>query len=94
MRFDYAVLLTALVIAPVCAEHVKDSNERYVVNSMPSIDRADCDGGSLHSSGDDNDRGSGGGGCADRRRMVGGWWGVFGGGGGRMRVRRCWGEGR
>jgi hypothetical protein len=76
MRFRSAVLLTALVIAPVCTERIKDSNEHHVVDSMLSADSVDCGGGGLRSGGNNGD---GGGGCDTiRRRTVGGvavgWW--------------------
>ncbi len=70
MRFRSAVLLAALVIAPVCAERIKDSDKRHVVNSTLSADGVDCGGGGLRSGGDNGD---GGGGCdIIRRRRVGG----------------------
>jgi hypothetical protein len=76
MRFRSAVLLAALAIAPVCAERIKDSNKRHVLNSMLSADGMDCGGGSLRSGGDN---GNGGGGCDTIRRRTGGgvavgWW--------------------
>jgi hypothetical protein len=76
MRFHSAVLLAALAIAPVCAERIKDSNERHVVDSTLSADGVDCGGGGLHSGGDN---GNGGGGCDTIRRrtpggVVVGWW--------------------
>ncbi len=54
MRFHHAFLLTALVITPVCAERIKVSDERGIVDSTLS---AVGGGGGLRSSG-----GSGGGG--------------------------------
>jgi hypothetical protein len=59
MRFRSAVLLAALAIAPVCAERIKDSNERPVVDSMLSTDGVDCSGGGLCSGGDKADGGRG-----------------------------------
>ena len=38
MRFRTVVLLSALAIAPVCAERIKVSNERHVIDSMLSVD--------------------------------------------------------
>jgi hypothetical protein len=78
MRFHSAVLLAALVIAPVCAKRIKYSDERHVVDSTLSADGVDCGGGGLRSSGDNGD---GGGSCDTiRRRTAGGlavgWWRV------------------
>jgi hypothetical protein len=76
MRFRSAVLLAALAIAPVCAERIKDSDERHVVDSTLSAEGVDCVCGGLRSGGDNGD---GGGGCdIIRRRTTGGvavgWW--------------------
>jgi hypothetical protein len=76
MRFHSAVLLAALAIAPVCAERIKDSNERNVINVTLSADGVDCGGGGLHSGGNN---GNGGGSCDTIRRwtargVVVGWW--------------------
>ena len=52
MRFHYAVLLAALAIAPACAERIKVSNERGIIDSMLSVvGGLDCGGGGLRSSG-------------------------------------------
>jgi hypothetical protein len=70
MRFHHAVLLATLAIAPVCAERIKVSDERGIVDStLSAVGSVDCGGGGLRSSG-----GSGGLGCDQiiRRRMVGG----------------------
>jgi hypothetical protein len=70
MRFHHAVLLATLAIAPVCAERIKVSDERGIVDStLSAVGGLDCGGSGLRSSG-----GSGGLGCDQiiRRRMVGG----------------------
>ncbi len=70
MRFRSAVLLATLVIAPICAECIKDSDERHVIDSTLSADGVDCSDGGLRSSGNNSD---GGGGCDTiRRRTAGG----------------------
>ena len=51
MRFPSAVLLAALVIAPVCTECKKVSDERRGVDSTLSVDGFDCGGGGLRSGG-------------------------------------------
>jgi hypothetical protein len=76
MRFHSAVLLAALAIPPVCAERIKDSDERHVVDSTLSADGVDCGGGGLRAGGNNGDGGSG---CDTiRRRTAGGvvvgWW--------------------
>ena len=71
MRFHHSVLLAALAIAPVCAERIKVSDERGIVDStLSAVGGFDCGGG------------GGGGLCCDqiiRRRMVGGVAAVAGG---------------
>jgi len=72
MRFHHTVFLAALAINPVCAEHVKVSDERGIVDStLSAVGGVDCGGGGLRSSGGGGDGGLG---CDQiiRRRMVGG----------------------
>ena len=76
MRFRTVVLLSALAIAPVCAEHIKVSNEHQFVNSTLSVDGVGCGSGGLRSSGAG---GSGGGGRGGRDSEGG--WGQWGSGG-------------
>jgi hypothetical protein len=46
MRFHHAVLLAALAIAPVCAERIKVSDERGIVDStLSAVGGVDCGGG-------------------------------------------------
>jgi hypothetical protein len=46
MRFHHAVLLAALAIDPVCAEHIKVSDERGIVDStLSAVGGVDCGGG-------------------------------------------------
>jgi hypothetical protein len=46
MRFHHAVLLVARAIAPVCAEHIKKSDERGIVDStLSAVGGVDCGGG-------------------------------------------------
>ena len=46
MRFHHAVLLAALAIAPVCAERIKVSDERGIVDStLSAVGGMDCGGG-------------------------------------------------
>jgi hypothetical protein len=46
MRFHHAVLLAALAIAPVCAERIKISDERGIVDSaLSAVGGVDCGGG-------------------------------------------------
>ncbi len=74
MRFHHAFFLAALAIAPVCAEHIKVSDERGIVDStLSAVGGVDCGGGGLCSSGGG---GGGGLGCDQiiRRRMVGAIW--------------------
>ncbi len=76
MRFRSAVLLAALAIAPVCAERIKDSDERHDVDSTLSADGVDCGGGGLCSGGNNGDGGCG---CDTIRRSTAGgvavgWW--------------------
>ena len=65
MRFRHTVLLTTLVIAPVCTKREKVSDERGIVDSMLSAaGGVDCGGSSLRSSGGGGGRAGGGGrGC-------------------------------
>jgi hypothetical protein len=80
MRFHHSVLLAALAIAPVCAERIKVSDERGIVNStLSAVGGVDCGGGGLRSSGGGS--GDGGLGCDQiiRRRMVGGVTAAAGG---------------
>ena len=73
MRFHRAVLLAALAIAPVCAERIKVSGERGIVDSTPSaVGGLDCGGGGLRSSGGGSGGGGGGGGlrCNDVEQRV------------------------
>ena len=45
MRFHHAVLLAALAIAPVCAERIKVSDERGIVDStLSAVGGVDCGG--------------------------------------------------
>ncbi len=46
MRFHHAFLLAALAIAPVCAERIKVSDERGIVDStLSAVGGMDCGGG-------------------------------------------------
>ncbi len=46
MSFHHAVLLAALAIAPVCAERIKVSDERGIVDStLLAVGGMDCGGG-------------------------------------------------
>jgi hypothetical protein len=43
MRFHHAVLLAALAITPVCAERIKVSDERGIVDStLSAVGGMDC----------------------------------------------------
>jgi hypothetical protein len=69
MRFHHAVLLAALAITPVCAERIKVSDERGIVDStLSAVGGMDCGGGGLRSSGGGG--GSGGLGCNDVGQRV------------------------
>ena len=61
--FPRPIIIAVLAIAPVCAERIKVSNERGIVDStLSAIDGVDCGGGGLRS------RSSGGGRRRWRRR--------------------------
>ena len=74
MRFRHTVLLATLVIAPVCTEHKKISDERAIVDStLSAVGGMDCGGVGMRFSGGGGGADGGGRGCdIIRKRMVGG----------------------